>query len=113
MKTKSFNWRSNSEKSGFNLAKKSIPSGGRRFLALALGALIFAVFAPHSSAANMEQTVANLSKTTANLQISIDTVWILLTGSLVFFMQTGFALLEAGLIRQTGVGSELSLRKLY
>src|SRR5690606_30666733 len=41
------------------------------------------------------------------LQISIDMIWILITGFLVFFMQTGFAMLEAGLVRQTGVVNAL------
>ena len=34
-----------------------------------------------------------------SIQGSVDTVWILLAGSLVFFMQAGFALLESGLVR--------------
>ncbi len=41
------------------------------------------------------------------LAVSIDSTWVLLTGFLVFFMQTGFALLEAGLIRQKGVVNAL------
>ncbi|MGQ9866445.1 MAG: ammonium transporter [Pseudanabaenaceae cyanobacterium] len=32
----------------------------------------------------------------------MDGIWVLLSGFLVFFMQTGFAMLEAGLVRQTG-----------
>ncbi len=34
--------------------------------------------------------------------VGLDAVWVLLSGVLVFFMQTGFAMLEAGLVRQTG-----------
>jgi len=34
-----------------------------------------------------------------SLTVVIDTVWVLLTGLLVFFMNTGFAMLESGLIR--------------
>ena len=30
---------------------------------------------------------------------SVDTMWLLITGSLVFFMQLGFALVEAGSVR--------------
>ncbi|KAB2856991.1 MAG: ammonium transporter, partial [Anaerolineae bacterium] len=41
------------------------------------------------------------------LAVSIDSAWVLITGFLVFFMQTGFALLEAGLIRQKGVVNAL------
>ncbi|MFQ3680224.1 MAG: ammonium transporter, partial [Pseudanabaenaceae cyanobacterium] len=33
---------------------------------------------------------------------SLDAIWVLMSGILVFFMQTGFAMLEAGLVRQTG-----------
>ncbi|HAN46131.1 MAG TPA: ammonium transporter [Cyanobacteria bacterium UBA8156] len=33
---------------------------------------------------------------------SLDGIWVLLSGFFVFFMQTGFAMLEAGLVRQTG-----------
>lgn len=36
---------------------------------------------------------------TKNLLIGLDTVWVLLTGLLVFFMNTGFAMVESGLIR--------------
>ena len=35
----------------------------------------------------------------AALAASVDTFWILITGALVFFMQAGFALVEAGLTR--------------
>ncbi|MGC8765180.1 MAG: ammonium transporter [Brevinematia bacterium] len=34
-----------------------------------------------------------------NLSVGLDTVWVLLTGLLVFFMNTGFAMVESGLIR--------------
>jgi ammonia channel protein AmtB len=37
--------------------------------------------------------------TTADLKLAIDTVWTLLAGCLVFWMGTGFAMLEAGLAR--------------
>jgi Amt family ammonium transporter len=43
----------------------------------------------------------------ASIQISVDTTWVLVTGFLVFFMQTGFAILEAGLVRHTGVVNAL------
>jgi len=78
-----------------------------RLLALAIGAMVFAVFAPTVVDAADPPTLESLSKTTTNLQISIDTTWVLITGFLVFFMQTGFAMLEAGLIRQRGVVNAL------
>jgi len=40
-------------------------------------------------------------------QSAVDTTWVLLTGFLVFFMQTGFAMLETGLIRQTSAVNAL------
>ncbi len=40
-------------------------------------------------------------------QAAVDTVWVLLTGFLVFFMQTGFAMLETGLIRRTAAVNAL------
>ena len=78
-----------------------------RLTALAIGALVFAVFAPNVVQAADPPTVDSLAKTTQNLQVSIDTTWVLLTGFLVFFMQTGFAILEAGLLRQRGVVNAL------
>lgn len=74
-----------------------------RLVALAIGSMVFAVFAPTVVQAVNSPTLESLSQTTTNLQLSIDTTWVLLSGFLVFFMQTGFAMLEAGLIRQTGV----------
>lgn len=79
----------------------------QRLLALAIGAMVFALFAPTVVQAADPPTLDSLSKTTTSLQVSIDTTWVLLTGFLVFFMQTGFAMLEAGLIRQRGVVNAL------
>ncbi len=78
-----------------------------RLLALAIGSMVFAVFAPTIVQAVDPPTVQSLSETTTKLQISINTVWVLITGFLVFFMQTGFAMLEAGLIRQRSVVNTL------
>ncbi|QSJ14051.1 ammonium transporter [Nostoc sp. UHCC 0702] len=78
-----------------------------RLLALAIGSMVFAVFAPTVVQAANPPTLESLSQTTTNLQLSINTTWVLLTGFLVFFMQTGFAMLEAGLIRQRGVVNAL------
>jgi Amt family ammonium transporter len=78
-----------------------------RLLALAIGSLIFAIFAPTVVQASAPPTIESLADTTTKLQISIDTTWVLLTGCLVFFMQSGFAMLEAGLLRQRGVVNAL------
>ncbi|HRF96285.1 MAG TPA: ammonium transporter, partial [Aggregatilineales bacterium] len=48
-----------------------------------------------------------ITTSVSNMTVSIDTMWVFMTGFLVFFMQTGFALLEAGLVRQTGVVNAL------
>lgn len=42
------------------------------------------------------------------VQHNLDMVWILLAGFLVFFMQAGFAMLEGGMIRETGVVNSLA-----
>lgn len=46
-----------------------------------------------------EVTLNSLATTAADMARSIDTVWVLVTAALVFFMQAGFALVEAGFTR--------------
>jgi len=79
-----------------------------RFLAIAIGAAIFAAFTPTIAHAVETGTLESLTKTTSELKLSVDTSWVLITGFLVFFMQCGFAMLEAGLVRQTGVVNTLA-----
>jgi Amt family ammonium transporter len=79
-----------------------------RFLAISIGAAIFAGFTPAIAHAIETGTLESLTKTTSELRLSIDTSWVLITGFLVFFMQCGFAMLEAGLVRQTGVVNTLA-----
>ncbi|NDJ62535.1 MAG: ammonium transporter [Chloroflexi bacterium] len=43
----------------------------------------------------------------AEVQVAVDASFIILASILVFFMQAGFAMLEAGMIRQTGVVNSL------
>lgn len=52
---------------------------------------IFFVFSPTALAADPDSLAA--------LSASLNTVWIVIAGALVFFMQAGFALLEAGMVR--------------
>jgi Amt family ammonium transporter len=78
-----------------------------RLLALAIGSMVLAIFAPTIVHAADPVTLESLDATTKQLQISIDTTWVLLTGFLIFFMQTGFSMLEAGLLRQRGVVNAL------
>ena len=79
-----------------------------RFLAIAIGAAIFAAFTPAIAHAVETGTLESLTKNTSELKLSVDTSWVLITGFLVFFMQCGFAMLEAGLVRQTGVVNTLT-----
>lgn len=46
-----------------------------------------------------EITLNSLATSAADMARSIDTIWVLVTASLVFFMQAGFALVEAGFTR--------------
>ena len=41
--------------------------------------------------------IADLTSSSATLRIALDTLWVLLAGALVFFMNTGFACVESGL----------------
>jgi len=46
-----------------------------------------------------EITLTTLAQSAADMARSIDTVWVLITAALVFFMQAGFAFVEAGFTR--------------
>lgn len=69
-----------------------------RWAALAVASLVLAVFGGSVGAQE-----ADFLDSIQRVQNSIDTAWVLLAGFLVFFMQAGFAMLEAGFTRQTGV----------
>ncbi|MCY4070451.1 MAG: ammonium transporter [Chloroflexi bacterium] len=56
----------------------------------------------------MEMTVDDAMSAAAAVQSNLDITWILLAGFLVFFMQAGFAMLEGGMIRETGVVNSLA-----
>ncbi len=43
--------------------------------------------------------IATLTEATGSVRIAVDTVWVLITAALVFFMNTGFACVESGLCR--------------
>ncbi len=57
--------------------------------------------------AAVEEVMAEVI-TAAEVQSNLDLIWILLAGFLVFFMQAGFAMLEGGMIRETGVVNSLA-----
>ena len=100
-----------------------------RLIAIAVGSAIMVfggvIFAqdegePADDAAAAEEVVAEEEAAAAEevtmvtteqldeVAYRIDYVWILVAGFLVFFMQAGFAMLEAGFIRQTGVVNSLT-----
>ncbi len=56
----------------------------------------------------VEMTVDDAMSAAAAVQSNLDITWILLAGFLVFFMQAGFAMLEGGMIRETGVVNSLA-----
>ncbi len=77
----------------------------RRLLVLAICTVVLALFGTTASA--QDEALAVTVDDLTSVKIGIDTTWVMLTGFLVFFMQTGFALLETGMIRQTGAVNAL------
>lgn len=53
------------------------------------------------------ESVADVAKSVTDLSVSVDTVWMLLAAMLVFFMQPGFALCEAGFTRSKNTANIL------
>lgn len=53
------------------------------------------------------ESVADVAKSVSDLGLSVDTVWMLLAAMLVFFMQPGFALCEAGFTRSKNTANIL------
>jgi ammonium transporter, Amt family len=52
-----------------------------------------------TAAAKPADPIADLTASTTSIRVAVDTVWVLLTAALVFFMNTGFACVESGLCR--------------
>lgn len=50
---------------------------------------------------------AGTTKSASEISTALDTVWVLLAGALVFFMQAGFFFLEGGLIRARNVSNAM------
>ena len=65
-------------------------------LGLAMGLLVGVLAAGGIASA---QEADDAAAAIADLISSVDTFWLLITGFLVFFMQAGFGLLEAGFVR--------------
>jgi len=76
----------------------------RQLIIMGIGTVILAVFGQVSLA---QDTAVPTMDDITSIKIGIDTVWVLLTGFLVFIMQLGFAVLETGMIRQTSAVNAL------
>lgn len=74
----------------------------RRLVVMGIATIILAVFGTTVSF-GQDEVVAATADDIASVQIAVDSAFVFLTAALVFFMQAGFAFLEAGMIRQTGV----------
>jgi Amt family ammonium transporter len=59
----------------------------------------FAAVAQDAAAAAPADPIKTLTDATGTMRVAMDTFWVLITGALVFFMNTGFACVEAGLCR--------------
>ncbi|MBX3081578.1 MAG: ammonium transporter [Anaerolineae bacterium] len=69
----------------------------RNIATMAVATILLAAFGLRHAYAQGPDTATDIT----NIKIGIDTVWVMITGFLVFFMQLGFAILETGMIRQT------------
>jgi ammonium transporter, Amt family len=79
------------------------PNAMKRNLLLLLSVFmllgIFSSVCGAAEAAAPKDPVAELTTSTNSLRVALDTVWVLFTAALVFFMNTGFACVESGLCR--------------
>jgi ammonium transporter, Amt family len=66
---------------------------------LPLAALILGITA-FSASAQTAPTLEEVATATAELKVGIDTMWVMIAGMLVFFMNAGFCMLETGFCRQ-------------
>jgi len=78
----------------------------KRLSSLAIATLILAMFGTRV-VMGQDDVVAPTADDFLSVKIAIDTVWVMITAFIVFFMQTGFAMLEAGVITQKGVVNAL------
>lgn len=74
----------------------------RRVLALFVGALVALALVSHVSA--QEPTT---EEQITDIATGLDSAWLMLAAFLVFFMQAGFAMVEAGFVRAKNVGNIL------
>jgi ammonium transporter, Amt family len=72
-----------------------------------LSVILVGIFAVSSHAADAP-TLESVSKATQELKVGIDTMWVMVAGMLVFFMNAGFCMLETGFCRQKNAVNVLS-----
>lgn len=78
----------------------------KRLAVLAVTTVILALFGTNI-VMGQEEVTAPTAEDFVSVKVAIDTMWVMITAFIVFFMQTGFAMLEAGLVRQKGVVNAL------
>ena len=71
-------------------------------------ALIIVLIWGYEAFAQGAPTLADVAKTTETLKVGLDTMWVLVAGMLVFFMNAGFCMLETGFCRQKNAVNVLS-----
>ncbi|NEP50030.1 MAG: ammonium transporter [Moorea sp. SIO3C2] len=54
------------------------------------------------------EAIVSLQNDVKSLEMALDTIWVIFTGCLVFFMNAGFGMLEAGLCRQKNAANILT-----
>ena len=77
----------------------SHPLFSYRYLALAVLTLLMCSSSAMAQGTSLSERLRVLEVAQQAHQVNLNTVWILLTGSFVFFMNAGFAVLEAGFCR--------------
>jgi ammonium transporter, Amt family len=77
----------------------------QQILIMGVCTIVLAVFGARATFA--QDATPTSADELISIKIGIDTVWVLITGFLVFFMQLGFAILETGMIRQTAAVNAL------
>nr|WP_293067310.1 MULTISPECIES: ammonium transporter [unclassified Moorena] len=63
---------------------------------------------PPSELTSLQNQLKSLQNQVKFLEIALDTIWVIFTGCLVFFMNAGFGMLEAGLCRQKNAANILT-----
>ena len=84
----------------------------RWLLALPLVALFALVFASPAYAQATGPTPEQVAASAADAVLSINIMWMIIGGFLVFFMQAGFALVETGFTRNKNVAHTMTMNMM-